>query len=75
MHKNKSGLGWSLDMNLKILDFKKGWRNEEEFEGLLIDRHEFLNRAAISVVESPKIKSRREAFLFKNTLNNRKEQI
>jgi hypothetical protein len=74
MHKNKSGQAWAKELNLKILDFRRGWQDQNEFECLLMDRYEFLNRAAISIVEAPKVKSRREAALFKNTLNKRKEQ-
>lgn len=67
-HKNKSGSQWAQELGLEIESFVSGWNNENEFNNLLISRPEFFNRAAISKVKAPEIKSRKDAALLKSKL-------
>ena len=71
---NKNGKSWAEFLGLKIIDFKNGWNTQQEYECLLMNRGEFLNRAALSIIEVPQVKSRREAAVFKSNLGKIKKK-
>lgn len=56
----KTGYQWSLFLMINISD-PKGWNSVKDFKSIKIDRNEFLNRAANSVIIPNSNISRREA--------------
>ena len=70
---NKTGAEWSKELNLILENHRQGWRDLEEFNGVLLSKIEFLNRASISKFKIPdmNINSRRAATQFKSILNNK----
>lgn len=70
-NKNLTAPKWCELLNIEITDWRRGWNNDEEFQNLFLTKSEFLNRASVSQIKKPEIKSRREASLFLNNLNNK----
>lgn len=70
-NKNLTAPKWCELLNIEITDWRRGWNNDEEFQNLFLTKSEFLNRASVSQIKKPEIKSRREASLFLNSLNNK----
>lgn len=71
--KNMAGADWANVLQLNIVNYSKGWKSSDEWEGLLMTRAEFFNRASLCEIKLPSdVKTRREASLFLQNLKSKK---
>lgn len=62
---------WAKDLNISIINYSKGFSNEQEFLGLQLTLEDFLLRISTCVIEKPEILSRRAANELKKKISKK----